>query len=601
MPRWSMPLYTRLLLSFLIAIIVPSLFVGLFSYGKVSSAIEEEVTSSVKTTIQQVNLNLKVHIDQAVELSTTVYINSLVQSMLGNRTKLELAVYQDDIKQLQETIANITNYQKLYTIRLFYRDVGQFPSGFDIGELRPIGSLESAEAYREATERLNGMYWTADALPIERASDEPEITLIRRIRSMTDERDIGAMTISLPETRIWDIVRDVKIGQTGFVFLIDDSGRIVSHYNKELLGQSLADKPYFGRIRAEGQSGDFRIGIDGTTYLFVYQAIEGTTWKLVGFVDTKELRSRIEGIKVAAIVSALVCFGLAIVYSVYTSSRLARRIGNLIKAMRKLEGGLIGVQAKPSRRSNDEISQLYDHFNRMSSELKDYVEEIGESNKRARTAEMKALQHQINPHFLYNTLDAINWMAATRYKARDISSMVTSLARLFRLSLNKDKEEMALASEIEHVECYVAIQQIRFDNEFSLDVAIEPGLEREPVIKLILQPLVENAILHGFEGIDYPGLIRIEARKNGHAIEIRILDNGVGCDAAAINRMLEEPAAQSADESSGYGLRNVNERIKLYYGPAYGLTFRAREDGASGTVVEVRLAAGIDGRGGGAA
>lgn len=596
-----MPLYTRLLLSFLIAIIVPSLFVGLFSYWKVSGAIEEEVSSSVKTTIQQVNLNLKVHIDQAVELSTTVYINSLVQTMLGTRSKQELAVYQDNIKRLQETIANITNYQKLYTIRLFYRDAGQFPSGFDIGELRPIGPLADTAAYREATARLNGMYWTADPLPIERSSDEPEITLVRRIRSMTDERDIGAMTISLPETRIWDIVRDVRIGQTGFVFLIDDSGRVVSHYNKGLLGQSLADKPYFAQIRAQ-KSGDFRIGVDGTTYLFVYQAIEGTTWKLVGFVDTKELRSRIEGIKVAAIVSALVCFGIAILYSIYTSGRLARRIGNLIKAMRKLEGGQIGVQAKSSGRSRDEIAQLHAHFNRMSSELKEYIEELGESNGRARTAELKALQHQINPHFLYNTLDAINWMAATKYKAKDISAMVTSLARLFRLSLNKDREELALAGEIEHVECYVAIQQIRFDNEFELAVDIEPGLEREPVLKLILQPLVENAILHGFEGIDRPGLIRIEARRNGHTIEIRIVDNGVGCDANAINRMLEEPAsAHAAAESSGYGLRNVNERIKLYYGLAYGLTFRAREDGVPGTIVEVRLAAGIDREGGGAA
>jgi two-component system sensor histidine kinase YesM len=583
----AMPLYVRLLLSFLIAILVPSLFVGIFSYQQVSKAIEDEVSSSVKQTIHQVNLNLDTHLRQAVELSTVVYINLAVQRILSRQSPASYADLQDDVRELREDLVNVTRYQELYTVRLYYRDIGQFPSGFEVEELQNISLLKDSSINPDALANNNGMKWTTDQVPQARAGSESRVTLAREVRNMSDESFLGVMTISLPERKLWDIIKDVKIGDSGFVFIINESGKVVSHHNKELLGENLSSKEYVSKIMGN-DAGDFLADLDGEQYLFVFQTIEGTPWKLVGFNNTKELWSKVDAIRVATILIALVCFGLAILYSIYTSGWLAKRVGNLIKAMRKIENGELGTQLKNRRRSADEITQLYSHFNRMSSELKQHVETIELTNAKIRKAELKALQQQINPHFLYNTLDSINWMAATRYRATDISIMVTSLANLFRLSLNMSNEMTSVQREIEHVRCYVTIQKVRFDNEFDLQVDIEEGLENTGVIKLILQPLVENAIIHGFEGIDYPGLIHIKVRRQGYILIIDVRDNGIGCDTEYLNRLLEEEDPASP-ERTGYGLYNVNERIRLYYGPPYGLHYKRIDSGESGTHVQVSL------------
>lgn len=586
-----MSLFKRLLLSFLLAILVPALLVGVFSFRQVSQAIEGEVSHSVKQTVQLVNQNIGTHIRQAVELSTVVYINPAVQRMMSRRSPATWEQLQDDVNELREDIANVTRYQEMYTVRLFYPDRGQFPSGFDIAELQPLALLADSAAYRALLNSPSGMHWTAEPLLPHLMRGEPYITLLRQVRDKENLTDLGVMTVSMSERKLWGIINDVKFGQSGFVFILDNAGKVVSHHNKSLLGEDLSGKPYASPILHQ-MAGDFMAKVDGEEYLFVYQSIEGTPWKLVGFHNARELRNTVAVVRNATIIIALLCFGIAIVYSIYTSGWFARRIGHLIKAMRKLERGQLGTQVVLERRNRDEISQLYTHFNRMSNELQQQLETIHATNKKMREAELKALQHQINPHFLYNTLDSINWMAATRYKAMDISMMVTSLANLFRLSLNKSNEMTTVSHELRHVECYVAIQKIRFSNEFDLKVELESGTEQIGMIKLLLQPLVENAILHGFNEIDYPGLITIHVMVQAEYLLIDVEDNGFGCDCDEMNERLQRTVG---DERQGYGLHNVNERIKLYYGAACGLQFTAPRHSAHGTRIQVRLLAGMPG------
>lgn len=578
-----MSLFNRLLISFLIAILVPSLFVGIYSFRQVSQAIEEEVRHSVNQSVEMVNQNISSHISQAVELSTVVYINPTVQRIMSRQSPTSWTQLQDDLRELREHLANVTRYQEMYTVRLFYQDRGQFPKEFAIPELQS-DVLLTGSAYTSLSSP-SGMGWTTEPLLPHLLKGEPYITLVRELRGMEDSRHLGVITVSMSEKRLWQIIENVKFGQSGFVFIMDEQGRVVSHHNKSLLGEDLSLKPYASQV-LEDQSGDFFAKVNGEEYLFVYEQIEGTPWKLVGFSNTRELTSRVDAIRNATIFAALSCFGLAILYSIYTSGWFSKRIKDLIKAMRKIERGNWGTQLTLSGSKPDEISQLYSHFNRMSLELSQHVESVKEANRKMREAELRALQHQINPHFLYNTLDSINWMAATRYQATDISLMVTSLANLFRLSLNKSNEITTVHDEIEHVKCYVIIQKIRFDNEFELRVEADPEIENAGMIKLILQPLVENSIIHGFHGIDYPGNINIRISRQGELLILEVADNGVGCDREQMNLLLRNPG--SAD-SKGYGLRNVNERIKLLYGPSYGLQFIEPESGLPGTRIQILL------------
>lgn len=580
--QYSMPLFTRLLVSFLIAILVPSLLVGIISYRMVDSTIDEEVSGSVKQTIRQAAKNIVSHMSKAAEISDSIYINPAVQRVMGAGSQISFMDYEESMKEIQY----LTNNSSPYRVRLFYRETGQYPAVFGAMGLQSEAMLKRLSSYGNVRNAHKGMYWTTETIDRGTSNIGSEMTLIREIRSLITGDYLGMMTVSLSESAVWDIVKDVQIGDTGFVFLIDGAGKVISHYNKELLSQDLSAKLYIQRI-INSPEGKFTESVRDENYLFVYQAMEATDWKIIGFVRTKELKSKINYIKVATISIGLFCFGLAILYSIYISGWFAKRVGNLIKAMKKMERGDFNIRLRTDK-PVDEISELYKQFNIMSAEIKRLIEQIHTTNQRKRSAELKALQSQINPHFLYNTLDSINWMAASRYKANDISLMVTSLANLFRLSLNRSRDIISIKNEIEQVKSYIAIQKIRFDHLFDVIYEVDPAIEDCPVIKLILQPLVENSIIHGFANVDYQGRIAIRAWKSGPYLWFEVADNGVGCDIGKMNGALQ--ADSSTDMEGGYGVRNVQERIKLYYGSAYGINFDHR-GGEPGTIVRIMLPA----------
>jgi two-component system sensor histidine kinase YesM len=196
------------------------------------------------------------------------------------------------------------------------------------------------------------------------------------------------------------------------------------------------------------------------------------------------------------------------------------------------------------------------------------------------------LQAQINPHFLYNTLDSINWLAIAA-GADEISLMVNSLANFLRFSLNKGREFISIANELEQVRSYITIQKFRFKNKFDVIYKIDKEVLPYTIIKLTLQPLVENAINHGFDGIDYKGLIEIKACKDHEYIHFQVTDNGKGADIDSLNKMLFDGGGEVVNDM-GYGIRNVNERLKLYFGEDCGLYFEDSQYGGITASIKVR-------------
>ena len=318
-----------------------------------------------------------------------------------------------------------------------------------------------------------------------------------------------------------------------------------------------------------------------------------TGWKVVGVNYRSELVENRDSIRTTYALWGLAFFAITIVLSVVVSTRISRPIKQLRRSMQAVEQGNFDIQA--DIRSANEIGELGKDFNIMISEIKKLLHRITEQQEQKRKSELKALQMQINPHFLYNTLDSVIWMAEGK-KQEEVIAMSSALARLFRLSISRGKEIIDVASEVEHVANYLTIQKIRYKDKLDYRLEVPEEILGYKTVKIILQPLVENAIYHGIKNKAGTGIITIAGSRTASGIELTVQDDGVGMDPERLERLRQSLAGErEPDETepssphSGLGVRNVDERIKLYFGSGYGLVYESAED--QGTLVRVRLPA----------
>ena len=284
--------------------------------------------------------------------------------------------------------------------------------------------------------------------------------------------------------------------------------------------------------------------------------------------------------------SLLLCLGLCVLASMHFSRQLFEPIRALNSAMREVEEGNLNVQL--DNRRIDEMGQLSGRFNRMAQRLRQNLKDSLRQQRELNEAQIRMMQAQLNPHFLYNTLDSVIWMTeAGRYD--EAIQMVTSLARLFRISISRGSSIITLADELEHARHYMNIQQIRYKNRFTTEITAEPGTEGLYTLKLIVQPILENAIYHGMSAAEDEGVISVRAYRRGDDLFIDVEDNGLGMRPEVAEQLLEEHRPAINTKGSGIGVRNVHQRIQLTFGRQYGLTIQSEPD--EGTLVRIHLPA----------
>ena len=284
-------------------------------------------------------------------------------------------------------------------------------------------------------------------------------------------------------------------------------------------------------------------------------------------------------------VCAFFLFLLALINS-YISSRITAPIEELEKSVNALEEGALDTEVYQG--GSYEIQHLGRSIGDMAKRIQALMEDIVAEHESKRKSEFDTLQSQINPHFLYNTLDIIVWMIENEQKQEAVK-VVTALARFFRISLSRGKSIIPVKDELEHVRSYLMIQQMRFKNKFTYDIQAEQEVLSLASLKLMLQPLVENAIYHGMEFMDGDGEILIKVFIQEERLRFIIEDNGLGMTKEQVQGLLTEKKHSSSRRGSGIGVKNVNERIRLYFGEEYGLFIRSEPD--EGTAVEICLPA----------
>ncbi|WP_216639619.1 sensor histidine kinase [Virgibacillus phasianinus] len=388
------------------------------------------------------------------------------------------------------------------------------------------------------------------------------LTLVKAVVNPTTKEVQGVLLIDLKLDSIKEVIESVKIGKSGFIFIMDEDGNVVySPVN-----------PIVYRIHpdwlAAKESPPIEKEIEGSRYQFIYNTIPDIGWKIVGVFSIDETTEVVSDVMWFTFGIAVITLIIGSIVSVFFASTITKPVNKLKTLMRNVEDGRFDMRF--NSKYNDEIGQLGNNYNRMIQEIERLIQLVYMEQKRKREAELKILQAQINPHFLYNTLDTIQWMAY-EYKANKIVELVNALTTLFRIGLNKGNEIISVEDEVEHVESYLIIQMTRYESKLEYEINADKTVKEYKVLKLILQPLVENAIYHGIRNKRGKGKITILVTQKADMLILEVNDTGIGIQKDVLDRLNDTLKNKTDEQKKGFGLYNVSERIKLTYGSEYGL------------------------------
>lgn len=385
-----------------------------------------------------------------------------------------------------------------------------------------------------------------------------------------------AVVLDVRFSQIANYVDEVGIGQHGYCFIMDRKGNIVYHPQQQLIYSGLKSERTEALTEAEDGS------LVKKNMIYSIRSLDNCDWRIVGVSYIDELVT----VKVRDAIRILLAMLVFVLTTVFFSSFLlthmiSHPIQSLVKAMKDFEANAEEFSYQPVHGSKEMIA-LSDSFAHMVDRIQDLMEKVRREEITLRKTELKALQAQINPHFLYNTLDAIGWMCEEE-RSQDAVEMVNALARLFRISISKGHELIPIGKEVEHARSYLMIQKFRYKNQFTYSFDIEEECLPYLCNKITLQPIIENAIYHGINRMVDEGEIRIRIYGEGNHIVFAVSDNGVGMTREQCENILKsEPGDQT-----GIGIKNVNDRIKIYFGEEYGITIESEPD--EGTCVSIRM------------
>ncbi|WP_341876221.1 sensor histidine kinase [Defluviitalea saccharophila] len=442
--------------------------------------------------------------------------------------------------------------------------------------------LVSEKWYKKAVENPDTMHLFSK--PIGRNiqgtknySADDVVCVVKAVKDAKTDEIMGVILIDLKLDIITQIIEQVQLGKKGFVFIMDEEGGIV--YTPV--------NPITYRIKPEWLLDEKVIRIEkrirGSSYQILSHYSDYTTWKTIGVFSLAENQQVISQINLYSFIIVILFIVLGILCATYFSASIAGPISKLKELMKKAEEGDLDVRF--SNVNNNEIDELGFSFNHMIEKIKNLINLVYIEQKMKREAELKILEAQIKPHFLYNTLDTIQWMAQ-EHDAQDIVQMVNALTNLFRIGLNKGKELVTVKEELKHIESYLIIQMVRYEDKLKYEIEVEDDILNYNVLKIILQPIVENAIYHGIKARRGMGTIKITGKQIDKKLCFCVEDDGVGMlpeKVLEINEILQ--GKQSNENPCGYGMFNINERIKLAYGAEYGLVVNSTY--GEGTRVEV--------------
>ncbi len=572
-------------------VITMGIALGLFYFILQRKMVEEQV-SSARESLSNTIAYLETYIDEVDAIANNANYNYYMQNYLTN------ALEQD--KGYMVTSENMREYEmssQAFSDTLLTRT--------DVSSIMVFGKkslllYKTLYNYRNVIQDYSKLDWYKKAVDNpERAvitgpnkhafldsNNEKTISLSRMIQSSQDGSFLGVILIDFNLNRIEDICESNQGNISGFLCLINEDGQLVYQQKKGVSACNLNNSEYLDQLNQgiqESKEPNFRMRLAGTEYLISSSYMEKTGWTVLNIIPYSSVLADLQGTSMAIVAAVLSTLAITLAALNGILSGMIRPLNRLQRHMARVTLENMNQQVKVE--TTDEIGKLAENFNEMLDRIENLKEQVVAEQEDKRKYELQALQAQINPHFLYNTLDSIIWMAETEDK--NIVPMTEALAKLFRISLNKGKEEITVKKEIEHVKNYLIIQSMRYQDKFTYEILVEPEVEKCMVLKLILQPIVENCIYHGIKKKKGSGHIRIEAYQEKEELKLLVKDDGCGMSEEICRKILSDEIEPENISGSGIGVKNVNERIQLRFGKKYGLHYESVE--GKGTTVEYTL------------
>lgn len=569
MRQWmAHSLRRKLSVVMLVTTLIPLLLLGGFAYTISSRTTEAKTEQAGIDSLRQMQANLNFILQDVENISLFLIGEGDIQRYLTGS--------QEDVAARTRILGSVTN---LISSKKYIADITIYPAN-TFEPLSTTTMIESGLPGQVDIRTVTGKMWTGQYTVKTFIGLGNVISFVRPLRLVGSYQTVGWLAISLDEKVVSRLWSEPKLGDNkGEVLLVNERGNVLSATNKTWLGRPL-EELYPGLLAdgasTSGGSAVYGEGRDKKTVL--YSPVPTIGWKLIGLIpyDLYSAQSRYILLLTAAAVAVSVLAMTALLLF------FVRRVTNPLQALTRLLTRINPDEPLPlyPADSPDEIGRLAHSYNMLGQHIEKLKRQLIQGEARKKEADMRALQAQINPHFLYNTLSSIHWIALMTEEKR-IADMVGALSDFLRFSLNKGKEFCPVHQELAHIRNYAQVQSIRFPDQFDVDIMADPGLQDKWMLKLLLQPLVENAMIHGVQKKQSKGTIAVYVEADRNRMSFLVLDDGVGMSGdtlARIRRALEatgrgeEPGAEEAS----YGLRNVHERLLLHYGPEAGLTIDSK-------------------------
>jgi two-component system sensor histidine kinase YesM len=567
----------KIFICFVMIILLAILSMGIFSYYKSSSILDEKTGNYNFQTVKQISTSVDYTLQRLDDFSSILSFDQNIQQMLNMDFNLfndreKLAV----IDQIEKIMITHYNSTIMGSINIFGNNgmVFKVPSSSSAN----LDNDDQLDLYIKEAEAFGGKNkW------INETSSKGVLKAVRQIKDLqTTTKPLGTVIISLKYETIAKLLQDVNFDKDGLVMLIDEKGKWVTPV--ESIFDGIDDISNMNRLLNK-QSGTLIQSIKGKQYLISYITSNYSGWKLIGIISKDKLYKDNYKIRNGIFILTLVILILAFLLARIIAQTISLPIKRLLKPMKRAEMGDLKVSIPIN--SKDEIGILSQGFNHMISQMNSMVEVVYKGKIMLKESELKALQAQINPHFLYNTLESINWMAKMN-GVEQICGMVSALGDLMRISISTEKEYITIEEEIKYISDYLFIQKVRFGERIHTDLQVAEDLYPILIPKLILQPIVENALLHGVQVKKGKALVKISGKRMDGDILFEIEDNGVGMTAEQSLLLLKGRNEWEEGKKAGIGIYNVHQRIRFIYGEKYGI--RIFSTPAKGTTIQILIA-----------
>ena len=534
----------KLILTYIFICAVPVLFFGGFSFARVQNESEQRRQDNTRATLQQAGSELDAKLARQESTLRSLVFNSTVIQALNAEYTGYYDMYEKLVVQLGAVVRSVELYNPDTDKILFYSEASEVP----------------VEDYLLPIERIQSSAWKdtvmADGYPHWFSDNNSDVFLAQKIVNLRGENRPNILYLKPDSKALFQPLLDIADEDFGFYILENDTGNILfkkSSANLKSLG--MEDILRFQNNTKEAQKA-------GVSVLSV--PLQAQPWTILFYQDTRTESGYAEKMVWYYMETIMAMLLLSIFICWLFMGNMVKQIERLTENMRNMVGSGNQLQITVYSDSKDEIGVLTNAFGEMIHSIKKLMREIGESEEMKREFELKALRSQMNPHFLYNTLSVINWKAMER-GADDICEVVQLLSTFYRTALNHGSDMISVENELKNVCSYIQLQQIMHDKKIEVRYSVNPDLKKLQIPCFILQPVVENALLHGIDAEENrDGCIEISCQKESEKLVFAVKDNGCGMTEKQIEKIL-------TTHSNGYGLKNVHERIQLYYGKAYGI------------------------------